>query len=245
MHNDKTFNELIQKAHNGDKEARDTIVMNSIRLVYYVIHKRKDWRGTTDFEALVNEGVIGLMKAVDKFDIEKGCKFSTYAVQWIEGQIGLFVRDKREDKPFRIMRTDTAKYREIKKTKKDLSNQLGRESTNKEIAEILKLESHEVARIENIFEMQKSLDEPNNDDCILLNLLADDEDHYKQMNDKILIEQLLEKLNDEEKQIMELRFAQQFSQRKVAKVLNTNQARVSRLERKAIEKMRRCYKKII
>lgn len=245
MHNDKLFEELLQKAQNGDKEARNAIVMDNVKLVYYTIHKRKEWRGTTDFEALVNEGVIGLIKAVDKFDKEKGCKFSTYAIMWIEGQIKLFIRDKREDEPFRITRMDRAKYNEIKKAERELSMRLGRESTNKEIADFLRLESQEVARIRNIFKTKKSLDEPNNDDCALLNLLADEEDHYTQISNKILLEQLMENLNDEEKQVMELRFVQQLTQKSIAKVLNTTQVKISRLERRAIEKMRRCYKKII
>ena len=223
---------LIDKAKNGDKQARETLVMGNLRLVLSVIQRFAN-RGE-NLDDLFQVGCIGLMKAIDNFDTSHDVRFSTYAVPMIIGEVRRYLRDNNPVRVSRSMR-DTAYH--AMQAREKLSNELDREPTVEEIAkELGKSKSEIVIALEAIVE-PVSFYEPvysNGGDTIyLMDQLGDNESDGDWI-DEISIKEALKNLPPREKKILSMRFMRGMTQTEVAEEIGISQAQVSRLEKSAI-----------
>lgn len=239
MINDKTFNELIKKAHNGDKEARDIIILENMRLVYSLAKK---YAGMECYESIVQSGMIGLIKSVDKFEVNKGVKFVTYAFYLIKCEMHKHIRDEREDIPFKLKRKDFELYGKIQNSKNILDNKLNREPKVLEIAKHTGVDAKHISEainaVENNISLQNMKHCNNNgeEDIFLIDSIADrDEMLEDKVINKVLIDKALDKLTEKQRKVIKLRYYKNLTQSDVAKILNKTQVTISRIERKALK----------
>ncbi len=228
--------ELLKALKAGDASARDKLVNGNLRLVLSVIQRFSN-RGE-NLDDLFQVGVIGLMKAIDNFDISQNVRFSTYAVPMIIGEVRRYLRDNNALRVSRSMR-DTAYH--AMQAKEQLQGKLGRDPTIEEIADRLGLPVPEVViALEAIVE-PVSLYEPvysDGGDTIYVmdqvGALESDSDWL----DEIVIKETIKGLSPREKKILSLRFMQGKTQTEVAEEIGISQAQVSRLEKGAIRKIK-------
>lgn len=227
---------LLYQVRQGSKKARDELINGNLRLVLSVI-KRFSGRGENP-DDLFQIGCIGLIKAIDNFDISQQVKFSTYAVPMIIGEIRRFLRD---NSPIRVSRSikDTA-YKAMQ-SKERLTAKLGREPTVTEIAEDLNLSrSDVVVALESIVEPM-SLYEPvfsdGGDTLYVLDQVGDKGDEAGWL-DEISFKETMKNLSDRERKIMTLRFLYGKTQTEVSKEIGISQAQVSRLEKGVIDRIK-------
>ncbi|KPV43524.1 RNA polymerase sporulation sigma factor SigF [Alicyclobacillus ferrooxydans] len=232
---DEEIRQLIIDSQSGDSQARDTLVLCNQRLVWAVV-QRFLGRGY-DPEDLFQIGCIGLMKAVDKFDLSYDVKFSTYAVPMIIGEIQRFLRDDSTIKVSRSLK-ETAKH--IRRTRDDLAKKLGRQPRIHEIAEELGIEPSEVVFAQEALRTPASIHETvfenDGDPIYLMDQIAEDENVG--WFDKIALHEVLNRLPERERLIVYLRFFKDKTQSDVAKVLGISQVQVSRLEKKILRTIR-------
>ena len=228
---------LIERSHQGDKEARDKLVEDNLGLVWNIV-KRYTGRGY-DAEDLFQIGSIGLIKAIDKFNTDYEVKLSTYAVPMISGEIKRFLRD---DGMVKISRSIKENSWKVRKAREKLAQKLGREATIEEISVECKLTKDEIImaadadmEIESIYKGNVSAD---GSEYYLADKLADKEDAHEELVNHLLIEKLISDLNDQEKELIKLRYYESKTQTQVAKVLHISQVQVSRMEMKVLCKMR-------
>lgn len=241
--NDKSINELFKQAKNGDKEARDYLIENNMGLVHAIA---KSYLGTDYYDSLVQEGNIGLIKAVDNFEPERGFKFSTYAYFKIKGEMQRFIRDRREDIPFRVKREDFNLYGEIQDTKTILINKLNREPTLLEIAKYIDVTVQQISEAINAIKNYTSLqnmkyrNKDGREDILIIDSIESKEYMQdEQIINKIMIEKALRVLTDKQRKVIHLRYFKDYSQVKTGQVLNISQAQISRIEKRALELMRK------
>lgn len=229
--------ELIKKAQQGDQEARQKMIAGNLRLVLSVVQKFAGRRESMD--DLFQVGCIGLIKAVDGFNADLGVRFSTYGVPMIVGEIRRFLRDNNAVRVSRSVR-DTA-YRAMQ-VREDLQKNLGREPTMEEIAQKM---NQPVATITVALESvvdPLSLYEPvyndGGDPIFVMDQIGDSggEDSWISA---MVFKDTLRSLTEREKKIMSLRFLQGKTQVEVAGEIGISQAQVSRLEKNALERIKR------
>ena len=229
---------LIKKSHDGDKEAREQLVEENVGLVWCVV-KRFYGRGT-EAEDLFQIGSIGLLKAIDKFDLSYGVKFSTYAVPMISGEIKRFLRD---DGMIKVSRSLKELSYKIFQTREILSGTLGREPTLEELAEKLGVEKEEIVQaIEaggEVESLYKPIHQKEGSEIRLLDKLEEKERKEEKVLDRMLLGQLLETLDKEERQLIYLRYFAEKTQSAVGKQMGISQVQVSRMEKKIIENLRK------
>ena len=228
--------ELIAKAHNNDKEAREKLVTDNLGLIWNII-KRFKGRGTEQ-EDLFQIGCIGLIKAIDNFNLDLDVRFSTYAVPMCIGEIRRYLRD---DNPVRVSRSmrDTA-YKAMQ-VKEQLINANGKEPTIEEIAEKLEMKKSDVVLALEAIVDPVSLYEPvynDGGDTIYIMDQVGDNSTDKDWVDEISIKDELKNLDPRERTIMYLRFMQGKTQMEVAKEVGISQAQVSRLEKNALKRIK-------
>jgi len=228
---------LIEKAHGGDKAARETLVEENMGLVYTIV-RRFAGRGH-EMEDLVQIGSIGLIKAIDKFDTSFEVKFSTYAVPMIAGEIKRFLRDDGMIKVSRSLKETAGKacmMREI------LEKRNGREPTLEEISEeigaarediVLAMES--AAEVESLY---KTIYQGDGNAIFLMDKLEEQRNPNEELLNHMLLNRLLEELLQEERKLIELRYFEEKTQMEVAKALGISQVQVSRYEKKILKKLR-------
>lgn len=233
---EKEKNELLVRVKQGDKAARDELINGNLRLVLSVV-QRFSSRGENP-DDLFQIGCIGLIKAIDNFDMSQNVKFSTYAVPMIIGEIRRYLRDNDSVRVSRSIK-DTA-YRAMQ-AKEVLTNKLDREPCITEIAEYLGLAKEDVViALESIVD-PISLYEPvysdGGDTIYVLDQVGDRNDD-KNWLDEIAFKEAIRKLSDREKRILSLRFMQGKTQMEVSSEIGISQAQVSRLEKGAISKIK-------
>lgn len=228
--------ELLIKSHDGDREAREKLIAGNLRLVLSVIQRFGN-RGENP-DDLFQVGCIGLMKAIDHFDVSQGVQFSTYGVPMIIGEVRRFLRDNNAVRVSRSMR-DTA-YKAIQ-CKEQLTAQDGKEPTIEEISQALSMKREDVVvALEAIVE-PVSLYEPvfsdGGDTIYIMDQVGDGggEDWLEE----IAIKQAIRGLSDREKRILSLRFLEGKTQMEVAGEVGISQAQVSRLEKGALGKIKK------
>lgn len=228
--------ELIKKAHNGDKNARDEMIQGNLKLVLSVIQRFSN-RGEP-LDDLFQVGCMGLIKAIDNFNTDLQVRFSTYAVPMIIGEVRRYLRDNNSVRVSRSLR-DTA-YKAIQAREK-LSNELNREPRVEEIAKELDMNKEDVViALEAIVE-PVSLYEPvynEGGDAIYVMDQIGDKNTADSWMDEIMIKDSIKKLSQREKNILNLRFMLGMTQTEVAKEIGISQAQVSRLEKSALKRIK-------
>ncbi|MCI1692697.1 RNA polymerase sporulation sigma factor SigF [Aneurinibacillus aneurinilyticus] len=231
----KEVKELLAKSQAGDTTARDTLVNSNIRLVWSVVQRFLN-RGY-EADDLFQIGCIGLLKAIDKFDLSFDVKFSTYAVPMIIGEIQRFLRDDGTVKVSRSLKEIAHKVRRVKD---ELSKELGRLPTVKEVAEALEITPEEVIYAQEANRAPSSIHETvfeNDGDPITLMDQISDKDDDKWF-DKIALKEAIGKLSEREQLIVYLRYYKDQTQSEVAERLGISQVQVSRLEKKILKLMK-------
>lgn len=233
----KTNCELLRHAANGDNSAQNMLIEQNTGLVHSIV-KRFAGRGH-DTEDLFQIGCIGLIKAVKKFDLSFGVKFSTYAVPMIMGEIKRFIRDDGIIKVSRSLKETASKAMAIKER---LIAKNGSEPTIKEIAEELGISTAELAAALEAGAAPESLyaisDNGNKENKPLIERLESDTDYEKEITDKLVLRQLLSECDKREQQIICMRYFKQKTQSQIAEMLGISQVQVSRLEKKILAKLR-------
>ncbi|HIU35546.1 MAG TPA: RNA polymerase sporulation sigma factor SigG [Candidatus Fimenecus excrementigallinarum] len=228
--------ELLRKMHEGSPAARDRLVRGNLRLVLSVIQRFSN-RGENP-DDLFQVGVIGLMKAIDNFDISQNVRFSTYAVPMIIGEVRRYLRDNNAVRVSRSMR-DTAYH--AMQVKERLQRELDREPTLEEIAAELRLPTAEVVLALEAIVEPVSLYEPvysDGGDTIYVMDQVGSPETERDWIDTLVMRETMERLSDREKKILYLRFMQGRTQTEVASEIGISQAQVSRLEKGAVKKIR-------
>lgn len=229
--------ELLQRAHDGDKEARDRLVMENIGLVWSIV-KRFSGRGC-ETEDLFQIGSIGLLKAIDNFDLSMDVKLSTYAVPMITGEIRRFLRD---DGMIKVSRPLKELAMKIYSARERMEFSLGREPTIEELAGQVGVSREEVAasleagaEVESLYRPVGKEDDGNG--C-LLDKLAEKSSENEKVLDKIVVKELLSGLGRQEQEIIIRRYFENQTQTKIAEDLHISQVQVSRLEKRILRQLR-------
>ncbi len=230
--------ELFIKIKAGDMEARDKFINGNLRLVLSII-QRFNRRGEY-VDDLFQVGCIGLIKAIDNFDLSQNVKFSTYAVPMIIGEIRRYLRDNNSIRVSRSLR-DIA-YRALQ-AREQLINKNSREPTITEIANELNISKEEVVFALDAIQEPISLFEPiyhdSGDAIYVMDQVKDEKSEDEVWLQGIALREALNKLNKREKLILDLRFYEGKTQMEVAEEIGISQAQVSRLEKNALKNMRK------
>ncbi|MBA4699078.1 MAG: RNA polymerase sporulation sigma factor SigF [Ruminococcus sp.] len=229
---------LIKKSHDGDKEAREQLVEENVGLIWCVV-KRFYGRGT-EAEDLFQIGSIGLLKAIDKFDLSYEVKFSTYAVPMISGEIKRFLRD---DGMIKVSRSLKELSYKIFQKREELIAKLGREPTLDELAEIMEVDREEIVQAMEaggeVDSLYKPIHQKEGNEIRLVDKLEEKERKEEKILDHMLLAQLLESLDKEERQLIYLRYFADETQSQVGKKMGISQVQVSRMEKRIIENLRK------
>lgn len=229
--------ELLKRTKKGDKKAREELVNGNLRLVLSVI-QRFTQRGE-NLDDLFQVGCIGLIKSIDNFDISQNVRFSTYAVPMIIGEIRRYLRDNNAIRISRSMR-DTA-YKAMQ-AKELLTNKMNREPTIEEIAAQMEAPKEDVVLALEAIVEPVSLYEPiysdGGDTIYVMDQIGDSEDDNSWL-DELALKEAIRKLNDREKRILNLRFFKGMTQIEVSEEIGISQAQVSRLEKGALDRIKK------
>ncbi|MBO8128623.1 MAG: RNA polymerase sporulation sigma factor SigG [Peptococcaceae bacterium] len=234
----KEMRKLFKAMQNGNTSARSKLINGNLRLVLSVI-KRFTNRGEY-VDDLFQVGCIGLMKAIDNFDLSQNVKFSTYAVPMIIGEIRRYLRDNN---PIRVSRSlrDVA-YKALQ-VRDNLANKYSREPTVTEIAKELNIRCEDIVFALDAIQEPISLFEPiyhdGGDPIFVMDQISDEKNEDSNWLESIAIKDALRKLNEREKHILTLRFFKGKTQMEVAEEIGISQAQVSRLEKAALNHMKK------
>ena len=233
--------ELLKKIKNGDDEARNKFINGNLRLVLSVI-QRFYGRGE-NADDLFQIGCVGLIKAIDNFDISQNVQFSTYAVPMIIGEIRRYLRDNNSIRVSRSIRDLAYK---VMQCKERLTKQNGKEPTIEEIAKSLDSTPEDIAFSLDAIQIPISLQEPiyndGTENIYIMDQVKDDKNSDELWAENLTIMQSMKKLNDKEREILAKRFFDGRTQMEVAEEIGISQAQVSRLEKSAINHIKRLYK---
>ena len=235
---DEEKRDLLLRAHAGDDKARSELIQGNLRLVLSVVQRftgRKE-----NLDDLFQVGCIGLVKAVDHFNTELDVKFSTYAVPMIVGEIRRHLRDNGSIRVSRSTR-DLA-YRALQ-AREELLSEKEIEPNAEEISERLGEKKRDVLRAMEAIVEPISLYEPvyteGGDSLYLMDQLSDTSDRDEVWLENIVLREALGKLGERERRIIQLRFYEDKTQMEIAEEIGISQAQVSRLEKAALERMRK------
>lgn len=228
---------LIRLAHEGDQTAREQLVLDNVGLVWSIV-RRFAGRGH-ELEDLYQIGCIGLIKAIDKFNLDFDVKFSTYAVPMITGEIKRFLRD---DGMIKVSRSLKELGMRVSSTREQMIWELGREPGLEELALRVGVSCEEVAasmeaatEVESIYKTVGSGEDQN---LRLLDKLPDEREQQEELLNRMVLKQLLEQLSGKDREIIMRRYFENQTQSQIAADLNISQVQVSRLEKKILRKMR-------
>lgn len=227
---------LLRLAHDGDKSARDKLIEGNLRLVLSVVQRFSN-RGE-NMDDLFQVGVIGLIKAIDNFNLDLNVRFSTYAVPMCIGEIRRYLRDDNAVRVSRSMRDTAYKAMQVKER---LINKYGKEPTVEQIAKELDMKKSDVVLALEAIVDPVSLYEPvysDGGDTIYVMDQVGDSNTDTDWIDEIMIKDEIKKLDDRERNIMYLRFMKGKTQMEVAKEVGISQAQVSRLEKNALKRIK-------
>ena len=231
---------LLRRAHAGDSAAREQLICGNLRLVLSVL-QRFAGRGESA-DDLFQVGCIGLMKAIDNFDVNQPVRFSTYGVPMIVGEIRRYLRDNSAIRVSRSMR-DTA-YR-VLQAREHLMAENQKEPTVEEIAKVLDIPREEVVFAMDAIVDPVSLYEPiydsGGDAICVMDQVSDTKNTDERWTERIALKDAMKLLDPRERRILSLRFYEGKTQMEVSAEVGISQAQVSRLEKNAIHAMRRSF----
>jgi RNA polymerase sporulation-specific sigma factor len=230
--------ELLRRTREGDKDAREKLILGNLRLVLSVVGRFNTKRDSAD--DLFQVGCVGLIKAIDNFNPDFAVRFSTYAVPMIIGELRRYQRDNNSVRVSRSIR-DLA-YRALQ-IKEEVSRTDGREATIPEIARALGVSERAVGEaMEAIVEPVSLYDSVYGDDddkMYVIDKLADDDEESEGWIENMALKEALGRLVGREREIIMRRYFAGRTQMEIAEEIGISQAQVSRLEKSAIEKMRK------
>jgi len=234
-------NELLLKIKNGDEESRNIFIKGNLRLVLSVIQKFMGRGESAD--DLFQIGCIGLIKSIDNFDLSQGVQFSTYAVPMIIGEVRRFLRDNNS---IRVSRSVKDLAYKVIQYKDKFIKEKGREPTIEEIAKELDTTKENISMSLDAILDPVSLQEPvysdSGDNIYVMDQIKDQKNTDEFWTEKMTIFQALKKLNQKEKDIITRRFFDCKTQMEVAEEIGISQAQVSRLEKNALNHIKRLYR---
>ena len=229
---------LLEKAHSGDERAREELISGNLRLVLSVVQKFAN-RGES-MDDLFQVGCIGLIKAIDCFDLSQNVQFSTYGVPMIAGELRRFLRDHSAIRVSRSMRDTAYKVLQVRER---LTAEQGREPDLETVAKTLGLPRQEVVFAMDAICDPVSLYEPvfndGGESSCVMDQIGDTKNTDEQWLEQIALEEAIKRLSQREKHILALRFYDGRTQMEVAKEVGISQAQVSRLEKNAINQIKK------
>ena len=231
------MDELFKKFKEGDTQAKEKIATGNLRLVLSIIKKYNN--GKNDMNDLFQIGCVGLVKAIDNFDIDLGVQLSTYAVPMILGEVKRYLRDNN---PVRISRSIKDTAYKVLKEKERLTMENGVEPTNSELAKILGIEEYDiVVALESLISPVSLFEPIYNDggDTIYLFDQVEDKKSNCDVDMKVALEKAINKLSKKEQFILENRFFIGKTQMEIADEIGLSQAQISRLEKTALKRIRK------
>ena len=237
----KEKNELLIEVKKGNQEAREKFITGNLKLVLSVI-KRFYGRGE-NLDDLFQVGCVGLIKALNNFDLSQNVQFSTYAVPMIVGEIRRYLRDNNSIRVSRSTRDLAYKVLAIREKEKKENM---REPTIEELAKMLNVEREDIVFCLDAIQEPISLQEPiygdDTENIFIIDQISDKKNNDELWSQNITINEAMKRLTNREKVIVNKRFFEGRTQMEVAEEIGISQAQVSRLERSAISHIRRIYK---
>ena len=234
---------LFVQYQAGDQAAREQLIYSNLRLVLSVLQRFPN-RGE-NADDLFQVGCIGLIKAIDNFDLGHEVKFSTYAVPMIIGEIKRFLRD---DGILKVSRSIKENQYKICKMREELEKKLGREPDLRELSDAMNMPMEELAMtLESAAEVDsiyKTVYQGDGTDLQLVDRLPEKEDRHEKLLNRIFLEEILEKLEGEEKRLIVFRYFQDMTQTEVAKKMGMSQVQISRMEKRILKKLREISHKL-
>lgn len=230
--------ELIKRSRAGDKLAREQVIKENMPLVYSIV-KRFAGRGY-DAEDLSQIGAIGLIKAVDNFNMNFDVKFSTYAVPVISGEIKRFLRD---DGIVKVSRTLKENGVRVRRAAENLAGRLGREATLEELSAATELGREDIVLAleagNEVESLHKTVFQKEGSEILLMDRIPSEKNESETVVNRLLLEQLLDELDAKERRLIELRYFEEKTQTQTAQILDMSQVQVSRLEKRILGSMRK------
>ena len=228
---------LIQKSHDGDEEAKAQLFEENVGLIWCIV-KRFTNRGT-ELEDLFQIGSIGLLKAIDKFDLSYDVKFSTYAVPMISGEIKRFLRD---DGMIKVSRTLKELAYKAFLAQEELRRINGSDPTLEELSFYMQVEKEELVMAmeanSEIESLHKTIYQKDGHEIQLMDKLEEKEVREEKILNTMLLKELLNQLDKEEQRLIYLRYFANKTQTEVGRELGISQVQVSRMEKRVLKQMR-------
>lgn len=226
--------ELIKKAQEGDDSAKTALLQHNLPLIKSIVRRYQNKQ--IEYEDLLELGTLGLIKAMNNYDVSYGVRFSTYAVPMIAGEIKRFIRDNGAIKVSRSLKAQNKqandfieKYRQIHQVDPSL----------KEIAEYLKVEETEVVFILDSSKYPVSIYAETEDDGLTLADKLASKENQDDYIEKVVLKEIIDKFDERDKTIIYLRYYRDKTQSEIAHILGVSQVQVSRLEAKILERIRK------
>jgi RNA polymerase sporulation-specific sigma factor len=229
--------ELIRLARSGDQDAKETLLTENAGLIWSIT-KRYFGRGT-DAEDLYQLGCLGFLKAVEGFDGGYGTQFSTYAVPKISGEIRRFLRDDGSIKVSRVLKERAFT---ISVARGKLINVLGREPTISELSEFTGISPEEIVEAETATAATESMQNEIGDDGFSLEKVLAGPMTEDALLEQITLQEAIQALPERESLVIKMRYYHGLTQARVASVLKVSQVQVSRIEKKALSRLKDCLK---
>ena len=232
---------LFIRIKNGEEEARQEFINGNLRLVLSVIQRFRGRGESAD--DLFQVGCVGLIKAIDNFDLSQGVQFSTYAVPMIIGEVRRYLRDNNS---IRVSRSTRDLAYKVIQYKEKYNKEHAKEPTLEEIAKELEVSKEDIAFSLDAIQDPVSLQEPvyndGTENIYIMDQVKDKKNTDEAWTENMTIMQAMKKLNNKEKEIIIKRFFDGRTQMEVAEEIGISQAQVSRLEKNALENIKRYYK---
>jgi len=235
---DEEMMHCLHAAKEGDTVARERLINCNLKLIFNLV-QRFAHRGY-EIEDLFQIGTIGLIKAIDKFDFTYGVKFSTYAVPMIIGEIRRFLRD---DHPVKVPRSYKELVYKVNRSRDELSASLGREATIGEIATCIGVDRDEIVAaleaVQSPTSIYDTLYQDDSDPIYVLDQLSEEKELDPRWFENLALKEVLDKLPEREKRVLLMRFFEDKTQSQIASQLHLSQVQISRIERAALNRIRK------
>ena len=235
--NSSEMEELFKRLKDGDVKAREELVNGNLKLVLSILKRFN--KKNENMDDLFQVGCIGLLKAIDNFDLSYGVKFSTYCVPMVLGEVRRYLRDNSS---IRVSRSIKDLAYKILKLKDELTITNGVEPSNKEIADMLEVEESDICNALEALIPPVSLFEPiynDGGDTIFLFDQVEDKSSNKDLDIHLAVNKAISNLSDRERFILDQRFVIGKTQMEIAEEIGISQAQISRLEKNAIKRVRK------
>ena len=224
---------LIQRSQQGDRDASERPVTENTGLIWSIA-RRYFGRGVEP-DDLFQLGCVGFLKAVEGFDTAYGTQFSTYAVPKIAGEIRRFLCD---DGAVKVSRSVKERAAAIKKARERLTGDFGRDPTVSELSEALGLSPEELAAAETATSATESIQRQTGEEGFSLEDVLCTDGMEERLLERMALQEALARLNDKERLVIQLRYYHSLTQQRVADLIGVSQVQVSRIEKKALERLR-------